>query len=95
MLGEMIAHLDRPDVANGVMMTLHSDLARQVEHRATAASMPVADFVAGAVREFLESADDDLWFQLLTIVRKSEDPGLSAVQTILSWVVTERARIVD
>ena len=52
--------------------------------------MTVADFVAGAVREFLESADDDLWFQLLTIVRKSDDPGLAAVQTILKWVVTER-----
>jgi hypothetical protein len=86
-LGELIAHLDRPEIANGVMVTLHSDLARQVEHRATAASMPVADFVAGAVREFLDNADDDLWFQLLTIVRKSDDPGLTAVQTILSWVV--------
>ena len=52
--------------------------------------MSVADFVAGAVREFLDSADDDLWFQLLTIVRKSDDPGLTAVQTILSWVVTEK-----
>jgi hypothetical protein len=52
--------------------------------------MPVTDFVAGAVRDFLESADDDLWFQLLTVIRKSNDPGLSAVQTILMWVVTER-----
>lgn len=95
MLGELIAELDRPDVANGVMATLQSDVARQVEHRASMASMPVADFVAGAIREFLDNADDDLWFQLLTIIRKSGDPGLSAVQTILSWVVTERARIVD
>ena len=87
-LGELIAQLDRPDVATSVMTTLHSDVARQVERRATAASMSVADFVAGAVREFLESADDDLWFQLLTIVRKSDDPGLSTVQTILTWVVT-------
>jgi hypothetical protein len=52
--------------------------------------MPVPDFVAGAVREFLESADDDLWFQLLTIVRKSDEPGLTAVQTILKWAVSER-----
>jgi hypothetical protein len=50
--------------------------------------MTVADFAAGAVREFVDHADDDLWFQLLTIVRKSDDPGLAAVQTILSWVVT-------
>ena len=90
MLGELIAQLDRPDVANGVVMTLHSEIAREIERRAAAASMPLADFVAGAVREFLESADDDLWFQLITIVRKSDDPGLSAVQTILTWIVTER-----
>ncbi len=90
MLGELIAQLDRPDVANGVMGTLPFDVVRQIERRATAAAMPVADFVAGAVREFLESAADDQWFQLLTIIRKSNDPGLSAVQTILTWVVTER-----
>jgi hypothetical protein len=51
--------------------------------------MSLADFSAGAVREFVERADDDLWFQLLTIVRKANDPGLVAVQTILEWVVTE------
>ena len=89
-LGELIAQLDRPDVANNVMTTLDSDVVRLIERRATAASMSVTDFVAGAVREFVESASDDLWFQLLTIVRKSDDPGLSAVQTILTWVVTER-----
>jgi len=90
MLGELIAELDRPDVADGIITTLPSDVARRIEHRSAAASMTVADFVAGAVREFLESAGDDLWFQLLTIVRKSDAPGLSAVQTILTWVVTEQ-----
>lgn len=90
MLGDLIAELDRPDVADGVMATLSSDVAERVALRAAAASMTVADFAAGAVREFLESADDELWFQLLTIVRKSDDPGLAAVQTILKWVVTER-----
>lgn len=90
MLGELIAQLDRPDVAKRVMATLHFDIVRQIECRAKAASMPVTDFVAGAVREFLESADDDLWFQLLTIVRRSDDPGLTAVKTILTWVVAER-----
>lgn len=90
MLGDLIAQLDRPDVANSVMVTLDADVMHKIENRAAEASVPVADFVAGAVREFLESDDDDLWFQLLTIVRKSDDPGLAAVQTILGWVVTER-----
>lgn len=88
MLGELIAQLDRPDVAASVVTTLPPDVAQQIEYRATAASMPVADFVAGAVHEFLECADDELWFKLLTVVRKSDEPGLAAVQTILTWVVT-------
>jgi hypothetical protein len=89
-LGDLIAQLDRPDVADGVLATINADIAERIERRAAAASMRVEDFVSGAVREFVERADDDLWFQLLTIVRKSGDPGLAAVQTILTWVATER-----
>ena len=42
-----------------------------------------------AVREFVERADDELWLQLLTIMRKAEDPGLVAIQAILGWVVAD------
>ena len=52
--------------------------------------MDVTDFVAGAVRTFVDSSDDDLWFQLLTVMRKAEDPGLVAVQTIVTWAVTKK-----
>ena len=89
-LGELIALLDRPDVAAGVLTTLDPEVAEQIQRHAAAASLTVADFVAGAVREFVEGAGDDLWVQLLTVVRQSAAPGLSAVQTILTWVVTER-----
>jgi hypothetical protein len=37
----------------------------------------------------MDGASDDLWFQLLTIMRKADDPGLAAIQTILEWVITE------
>ena len=52
------------------------------------ANEPVGEFSASAVRAFLDEADDDLWFQLLTLIQKLDDPGLVAVQTILRWVVT-------
>ncbi|TAM99337.1 MAG: hypothetical protein EPN45_16150 [Rhizobiaceae bacterium] len=88
MLGDLIARLDRPDVAAEVMASLGPVARRRLAERAEELSMAPADFAAGAVREFVESADDDLWFQLLTRIRKAEDPGLVAVQTILRWVVT-------
>ncbi len=89
MLGELIAQLDRPGVAASVLTAIDPVIMGQIERRAAAASMAVADFVAGAVREFVERADDDLWFQLLTVIRESEDPGLAAVQRILRWVIIE------
>ncbi|MGO4558123.1 hypothetical protein [Mesorhizobium sp. 2RAF21] len=87
MLGDLIAALEQPEVVADVLSTLQPELAAKLAERATNASMSVGDFSAGAVRAFLDEADDDLWFQLLTLMRKSEDPGLVAVQTILRWVV--------
>ena len=64
MLGELIAQLDQRNVAASVLTTLNTDVSDRIERRATAASMTVEDFMSGAVREFVESAGDDLWFQL-------------------------------
>jgi hypothetical protein len=85
-LGDLIAGLDRPDVVESVLATLAPPIRQRLEARAAAASMSVPDFAAGAVREFVERADDDLWFQMLTLIRQAEEPGLVAVQTILRWV---------
>lgn len=90
MLGSLIARLDQPDLAAQVLDTLDPDLAIAIEMRAADASMGTAEFVAGAVRAFIDGADDDLWFQMLTAIRKADDPGLTAVQTILRWVATGR-----
>ena len=89
MLGDLIANLDRPDVASAVLASLEPDVIARIEQRAAAAAMIAPDFIAGAVREFMERADDELWFQLLTIMRKAEEPGLVAIQTILGWVVAD------
>jgi hypothetical protein len=89
MLGDLIANLDRPGVAAAVLKTLDPTLAARIEQRAAAASMAVTDFTAGAVREFVDRADDELWLQLLTVMRKAEDPGLAAIQTILRWVAAD------
>ena len=85
MLGDLIANLDRPNVAAAVFTTLDPIVATRIEQRAAAAAMTVVDFAARAVRDFVEQADDEHWFQLLTIIRKAEDPGVTAIQAILEW----------
>lgn len=90
MLGDLIARLDRPEVVEAVLVTMPSPQRSHLENRAMQFSMSVEDFAAGAVREFVDRADDDLWFQLLTVMRKAGDPGLAAVQTILQWVTEPR-----
>jgi hypothetical protein len=89
MLGDLIANLDRPNVAAAVLTTMDPIVATRIERRAAAAAVAVADFAAGAVRDFVERADDELWLQLLTIMRKADNPGLAAVQAILGWVAAD------
>ena len=56
MLGDLIANLDRPDVAAAVLATFDPNVAARIERRAAAAAMIAPDFIAGAVREFVERA---------------------------------------
>ena len=75
-----------------MLTTLDPIVAIRIEQRAAAAAMAVADFAARAVRDFVGQADDERWFQLLTIIRKAENPGVAAIQTILGWVADSRNR---
>lgn len=88
MLGELVAQLDRPEVVEAVLATMAPPERDHLERHAARYSMRIEDFAAGAVREFLETADDDLWMQLLTVMRRADDPGLAAVQSILRWAST-------
>ncbi|MGO4558159.1 hypothetical protein [Mesorhizobium sp. 2RAF21] len=42
-----------------------------------------ADIVGSAVRNFVDTAPDDLWTQLIGIMNRAQDPGLAAMRAIL------------
>jgi hypothetical protein len=86
-LGELINQLDQHEISIDVLATLDPKLSDAITERASILSMSPPDFIAGAVREFVDWADDNQWAQLLTHMKKADDPGLMAVQMVLYWVV--------
>lgn len=87
MLGDLIAQLDRPEVAAGALAALEDEeLVSTIQRYAEANEIGLAECVAGMVRSFVDQADDEAWMQLVGIMaRASEDPGMAAFGAILRY----------
>lgn len=84
MLGNLIASLDDPKAAMAVIAALDEPaLAARLTAAADASSCSPADIVGSAVRNFVDTASDDLWTQLIGIMNRAQDPGLAAMRAIL------------
>ncbi len=86
MFGELIAQLDRPEIAAGVLAVLEDEeLESTIRRYADSNDLAVADCVAGIVRGFVDQADDEAWVQLIGIMTRAENPGLAALGAILRY----------
>lgn len=84
MLGHLIASLDDPEVAHGLLATLADPpLIERLSAAAESSGQPQSEIVSSAVRSFVETASDDLWTQLIGIMSRAEDPGLATLHAIL------------
>jgi glutathione S-transferase len=87
MFGELVAQLDRPEIAAGALVALEDEeLESTIRRYAGSNDLTVADCVAGLVRGFLDQADDEAWMQLVGIMaRATEDPSMAAFGAILRY----------
>lgn len=84
MLGQLIEALDDPKVALDLVAAIDDPaLLARLAAVADAERRAPAEIVASTVRGFLDSACDDHWLQLMGIMNRAENPGLSAVRAIL------------
>ncbi|WFU04920.1 hypothetical protein QA648_29655 (plasmid) [Rhizobium sp. CB3171] len=84
MFGTLIASLDNPQTAATVIETLGMEgLADRLKEAASLEAVEPAAYLAMVVRSFMETASDDHFVQLIGIMNRAEDPGLSALRTIL------------
>ncbi len=92
MFGALIDSLDDPVVAAGLIQALDAPaLGARLFMAAGEAQVESAEFIATTVRDFLETASDDHWVQLIGIMNRAEDPGLAALRAILMKSLPEFA----
>lgn len=93
MLGQLIEALDDPKVALDLVSALDDRaLLARLAAVADAERRAPAEIVASTVRDFLNSACNDHWLQLVGIMNRAEDPGLSAVRAILVKALPDERR---
>jgi hypothetical protein len=84
MLGDIIASLEDPKAAMAVIAAFEEPaLVARLTAAADASGRSSADIVGSAVRNFIDTASDDLWTQLIGIMNRAQDPGLAAMRAIL------------
>ncbi len=92
MLGTLIASLDDPAVVARMIALLDEpDLAARLETAAGSLGRAPAEVTAALVRNFVETASDDVWLQLIGIMNRADDPTLAAVRAILTKALPDVA----
>ncbi|MDQ0392134.1 hypothetical protein [Labrys monachus] len=84
MLGNLIASLDDPKIAMTLVAAFDDpSLLARLASAADASGRPPGAYIASIVRNFIETASDDHWTQLIGIMNRADDPGLAAMRAIL------------
>ncbi|SJZ97223.1 hypothetical protein [Consotaella salsifontis] len=83
MLGNLIAALERPEVALGLLPALDEALRARLLAVAGPDEDDRARMICSSVHGFVEAASDDEWMQLVGIMNRSDEPGLAALRAIL------------
>ncbi|MBZ9798703.1 MULTISPECIES: hypothetical protein [unclassified Mesorhizobium] len=84
MLGNLIASLDDPKVAMALFAAFDEPvLLARLAAAADASGRLPSEIVGAAVRNFVDTASEDHWTQLIGLMNRAKDPGLAAMRAIL------------
>jgi hypothetical protein len=84
LLNQMLTDLDDPCVAAHVMDALDEPaLVTRLILAASADGELPCTALGRRVRQFLDTASDEQWLQLVVQIRNSPDPGLATIRAVL------------
>lgn len=91
MLGTLLARLGEPGEVEAVLVEAGDlPLLGRLREEAAARAITPGELAAGAVRHFMDRADDEAWLSLVGRMTRSPDPALAAIHTILASALAVR-----
>jgi peptidyl-prolyl cis-trans isomerase C len=82
-LGQLLADGASAERLEGWLDAADPDLAARVREAARDGGVGVADLVRTSVAEFVNTADDEGWTQLISAAQGADDPAIAAMASIL------------
>ncbi|GGF52345.1 hypothetical protein GCM10007301_09800 [Azorhizobium oxalatiphilum] len=90
MFGALLSALEDPEVCGRLLSSLDApEVSARLARVAQAEGRPAADVMASRIWNFLDTASDDHFVQLMGIMNQARDPGLAAVRAILAATLPE------
>lgn len=85
MLGDILTALLNPDSAEDALAALgQTETLDRVVREAAAMGIPAGELVGMRVRQILEYSEEDVWFDFLTQMSASHQPGAAVMQALLA-----------
>lgn len=92
-LGDFLGHGHAAARLEPWLAATDPGLAERLATAAEAAGEPVRAFVEAAVADFLDTADDERWTNLISTARDAEDPALACLATLLRSKIEPAKRV--
>lgn len=94
MLGKILNGLTNASTAEAVVADVANPAVLQrIRSAAGAEGMPVGAFVASKVRYLVEHGAEDLWLDLLGVMSGSPQPGVAAIERMITCAFPDPVRV--
>lgn len=91
-LGDLLSDVSGVSRLGPWLVATDPELSERLGAAAEAAGEPVEEFVAAAMAEFVQSANDERWTNLISAARDAEDPALACLASVLRSKVAPAKR---
>ncbi|HQT79102.1 MAG TPA: hypothetical protein PLD10_18775 [Rhodopila sp.] len=94
MLGDIVGDLTAAETAETVVVAVgRPDTLARIRDAAAADGIPAGALIAAKVCHLLDHGTEEIWLDLLGLMRNSPQPGIAAVERLLDYAFPDPVRV--